>query len=83
MSKSQVMIMLALLMLMPACATSPEADGLSSSQPGWRDCPRMEPMGSALTSKPICSRANKAQRAETRQRMESIRQRQGAIGNDM
>ena len=83
MSKSQVMIMLALVLLMPACATSPEAEGLSSSQPGWRDCPRMEPMGSAVISKPICSRANRAQRAETRQRMESIRQRQGVIGNDM
>jgi len=83
MSKSQIIIMLALVVLMPACATSPEADDLSRAQPGWINCPRMEPMGSAMTSKAICNRRDRAQDAETRERMESIRRRQGALQNDM
>lgn len=75
--------MLALVLLMPACASSPEANGLAGGRPAWIDCPRMEPMGSSVTSKPICSQQDKAQRAETRKRMEAIRQRQGGIGNDL
>lgn len=80
MTQNQLTTLVIVSLLLPACASSPTANGISKVRPASIDCRRVAPTGTKLKTKTVCGPEGGGQSIRTRKAYDRNHDRRDPLG---